>query len=132
MSQDRKTLDQLADELLAASDRYHHARVRQVETGEEYRIVGVHFRESDMAICVEYTPIRSRFCNCVKFARSIGEMEFGTKFVFFEEEGRWAVSENGSAQGAGTDTSGETPHSAKVVTALTSWPNSKVALTCSN
>ena len=82
MTQERKTLDQLADELLAASDRYHGARIHHVKSGGEYSIVGVHFRESDMAICVEYTPVRSQFYNRVKFARSIDEMGFGIRFVF--------------------------------------------------
>lgn len=82
MSVERKTLDQLADELEAASDRWHNSTIRHVKSGGDYRIVGVHFRESDTALCVEYTPIRSTFHNRVKFARSVEEMDFGTKFVF--------------------------------------------------
>ena len=82
MSGERKTLDQLAEEMEVVSDRYHGARIHHVKTGAEYSIVGVHFRESDMAICVEYTPIRSEFYNRVKFARSIDEMGFGIRFVF--------------------------------------------------
>lgn len=79
---ERKTYDQLADELEAASDRYHGSEIRHVKSGGRYRIVGVHHRESDMAVCVEYTPIGSAFHNRVKFARSIEEMGFGTRFVF--------------------------------------------------
>lgn len=79
---ERKTLDQLADEMEAASRRYHGSAIHHVESGCNYRIVGVHFRESDMALCVEYTPIRSAMHNRVKFARSIEEMDFGTRFVF--------------------------------------------------
>ncbi len=82
VSEERKTLDQLAEELEAASDRYHGARIHHVKSGAEYSIVGVHFREHDMAICVEYTPVRSEFYNRVKFARSIDEMGFGIRFVF--------------------------------------------------
>ena len=78
---ERKTLCQLADELDHTSQRLHGSMIHHVKSGEDYRIVGVHFRESDMAICVEYTPI-GEFYNQVKFARSIEEMEFGTRFVF--------------------------------------------------
>lgn len=78
---ERKTLDQLADEMEAASRRYHGSAIHHVESGSNYRIVGFHFRESDMALCVEYTPIPRRRRNCV-FARSIEEMDFGTRFVF--------------------------------------------------
>ncbi|WP_233713844.1 BRCT domain-containing protein [Aquamicrobium zhengzhouense] len=79
---ERKTYDQLADELQAASDRYHGSEIQHVKSGGRYRIVGVHHRESDMAVCVEYTPIGSTFHNRVKFARSIEEMAFGTRFTF--------------------------------------------------
>lgn len=82
MSGQRKTLDQLAEELEAASDRYQMREVRHVKSGVRYRIIGVHFREHDMALCVEYTPMRSPFYNRVKFARSIEEMDFGTRFLF--------------------------------------------------
>lgn len=76
-----KTLGQLAEELEAASDRYHNMQIVHPKSGGHYRIIGVHFRESDMALCVEYTPIRSEFYNRVKFARSIDEMAFGTRFI---------------------------------------------------
>lgn len=79
---ERKTLDQLAEELLEASNRYHGNEIEHIKSSARYRIVGVHFRESDMALCVEYTPIRSPFYNLVKFARSVEEMDFGTRFVF--------------------------------------------------
>lgn len=79
---ERKTLDELAEELWDASQRYHGAAIQHVKSGSDYRIVGVHHRESDMAICIEYTPIRSTFHNRVKFARSIEEMDFGNRFIF--------------------------------------------------
>ena len=82
MSQERKTLDQLAEELEAAHQKYGGERIIHVKSGSLYRIVGFHFRESDMALCVEYTPRKSDFYNRVKFARSIEEMDFGTRFVF--------------------------------------------------
>lgn len=79
---ERKSLDQLAEELEVACDTWIHRDIRHVKSGAQYRIVGLHFRESDMALCVEYTPVRSTFFNRVKFARSIDEMEFGSRFVF--------------------------------------------------
>ena len=82
MSNERKTLDQLAEELDSASDRYQMREVQHVKSGVRYRIIGLHFREHDMALCVEYTPMRSPFYNRVKFARSIEEMDFGTRFLF--------------------------------------------------
>lgn len=79
MSEERKTLDQLAEELEAAHQKYGGKRIVHVKSGGLYRIVGFHFRESDMALCVEYTPRKS---NRVKFARSIEEMDFGKRFLF--------------------------------------------------
>lgn len=84
MSNKSKTLDQLAEELEAASDRYHNMLIKHQKSDGLYRIIGVHFRESDMAVCVEYTPIRSEFYNRVKFARSVEEMDFGNRFILSE------------------------------------------------
>lgn len=77
----KRSLEELAAELLAASNRWHGAKLRHIKSGKIYRVVGVHFRESDMLICLEYTPLGSEFYNRVKFARSIGEMAFGTRFT---------------------------------------------------
>lgn len=78
---ERKTYEQLAAELSAVT-HYIDSVVQHVKSGDQYRIVGVHFREHDMALSVEYTPMRSPFHRHVKFARSIEEMDFGTRFVF--------------------------------------------------
>lgn len=84
MSQ-HKTLDELADEMEAASMRYHGQAIVHVKSGNRYRITGVNFRESDMAIQIVYTPIRSAFHNRVLFARTIEEMDFGTRFLIAGE-----------------------------------------------
>lgn len=78
---ERKSLEQLAAEI------HEHAHwlesvIQHVKSGDQYRIVGLHFREHDMALSVEYTPMRSPFHRTVKFARSIQEMDFGNRFVF--------------------------------------------------
>lgn len=78
---ERKTLDQLAEELQEASQRYHGSKIEHTKSGARYRIIGVHHRESDMALSVEYTPLGA-FYNRVKFGRSIEEMDFGRRFVF--------------------------------------------------
>ena len=94
MEPERKTLDQLADELDAASKQWHNAEIQHVKSGGRYRIVGFHFRESDMALCVEYCPLdglkeigfhpaAGTICTVrVKFARSVSEMAFGSRFIF--------------------------------------------------
>lgn len=82
---ERTPLEQLATDLEATSCLYHGRKIRHVATGGLYRIVGVHYRESDMALCVEYTPLRSGFYNRVKFARSVPEMNFWERFVFVDE-----------------------------------------------
>lgn len=91
---ERKSLDQLADELEAASKQWHNAEIQHVKSGSRYRIVGFHFRESDMALCVEYClldglkeigshPAAGTICTArVKFARSVSEMAFGSRFIF--------------------------------------------------
>ena len=76
----RKTYEELAEEVHVASLQYHGQTVQHVASETQYRIIGVHHREKDMAVCVEYTPI-GKFYNQVKFARSIAEMDFGNRFV---------------------------------------------------
>jgi hypothetical protein len=78
---ERKTLEQLAAEL-SSHGHMLESVVQHVKSGDQYRIVGIHFREHDMALSVEYTPMRSPFHRHVKFARSIEEMDFGKRFVF--------------------------------------------------
>lgn len=90
----RKKLDELAAELERAAHAWHNLDILHVKSRTKYRIVGFHFRESDMALCVEYCPSadlvevghhpeggaisKAR----VKFARSVEEMGFGSRFVF--------------------------------------------------
>ncbi|QTG12377.1 hypothetical protein G6M86_03575 [Agrobacterium tumefaciens] len=78
---ERKTLEQLAAEISAHED-WIESVIQHVKSGDQYRVVGVHFREHDMALSVEYTPMKSPFHRHVKFARSIEEMDFGNRFVF--------------------------------------------------
>lgn len=82
MSGERKTLDQLAEELEAMTVRMRGNTVRHVKSGALYSITGVYFRESDMAMSVQYTPYDSRFYGRVIFGRTIEEMAFGTRFTF--------------------------------------------------
>lgn len=91
---ERKSLDQLADELSDTWNRWHGSVIQHVKSGGRYKIVGMHFRESDMALCVEYCPEEDEqligthraagkiFASRVKFARSVEDMNFGTRFVF--------------------------------------------------
>lgn len=74
---ERKTLEQLTAEI-SAHDHWIGADVEHLKSGGQYRITGLHFREHDMALSVEYRPIGSQ----VKFSRSIEEMDFGNRFVF--------------------------------------------------
>lgn len=78
---ERKSLATLADELSEASNRWNGSKIIHHASGDKYQIVGVHHRESDMAICVEYTPF-GEFFNRAKFARSVEEMGFGKRFLF--------------------------------------------------
>lgn len=75
----RKTLEELAAEIAEAYRKYACSKVQHVKTGGIYMIVGAHFREHDMALCLEYSPDANPK---VFFSRSIEEMDFGTRFVF--------------------------------------------------
>lgn len=77
---ERKSLADLAVELRDAELKYHAQRIAHVRSGEFYRITGVQFRESDMAIEVTYSPL-GEFYGQVRFARTVEEMDFGKRFV---------------------------------------------------
>lgn len=77
---ERKSLADLAVELRNAELEYHGQRILHVKSGEYYRIAGVQFRESDMAIEVTYSP-QGEFYGQVRFARTVEEMDFGKRFV---------------------------------------------------
>lgn len=78
---ERKSRAELAVELRDAELKYHAQRIAHVRSGEFYRIIGVQFRESDMALEVTYSPL-GEFYGQVRFARSVEQMEFGKRFVF--------------------------------------------------
>ncbi len=78
---ERKSLADLAVELGNAAQQYQGKRVLHVKSGDFYRITGVYFRESDMAVSVRYTPAGSEFHGQVEFGRSIEEMDFGKRFI---------------------------------------------------
>lgn len=78
---ERKTLEELSRTLDHAS-RHVGSKLLHKKSGKKYRIVSVHFRESDMAICYVYTPIGSEFYNRVTFSRTEAEMDFGGRFLF--------------------------------------------------
>lgn len=78
----RKTMAELAAEISEAETRYCFNTIRHVKSGGEYVITGAHFREHDMALSVEYSPVDEDGYHKVYFSRSIDEMAFGTRFVF--------------------------------------------------
>lgn len=78
---ERKSLEELAQILKLASPHVG-STIFHKKSGTSYLIIGVHFRESDMAVCYVYTPFKSEFSGKVRFSRSISEMDFGTRFIF--------------------------------------------------
>lgn len=99
VSKERKSYDELAAILTEASEQWHGKTIQHVKSGGLYDIVGVHFRESDMAVCIEYCPAEYREIvgtyvtsminiSKVKFARSVEEMGFGTRFIVLEDSER--------------------------------------------
>ena len=93
MSEERKSYDDLAAILKEANERWIGQTIQHVKSGGLYDIVGAHFRESDMAVCIVYCPAEYRGTagtyamvkvntSKVKFARSVEEMGFGSRFVF--------------------------------------------------
>lgn len=80
---ERKSLADLSVELRKAERDYQGRRILHVKSAEYYRIIGVQFRESDMSIEVNYSPI-GEFFGAVRFSRTVEEMDFGKRFVIDE------------------------------------------------
>lgn len=80
MSNERKSLADLAVELNAAAQQYQGQRILHVKSGDYYRITDVQFRESDMSVEVTYSP-QGEFYGQVRFARTVLEMDFGKRFI---------------------------------------------------
>lgn len=78
---ERKTLEELAAETHAAEERYCFSQILHVKSGNDYVITGVHHREHDMALSIEYSPLGKHYMQ-VYFSRSLEEMDFGNRFVF--------------------------------------------------
>lgn len=53
----RRTLQDLAEETREAEDKWLMSTITHVKSGDLYMIVGIHHREHDMALSVEYSPI---------------------------------------------------------------------------
>jgi len=81
VSDDRKSLADLAVELAEAGAKYGDQRILHIKSGDYYRIIGVQFRESDMALELTYTPT-GEFYGQVRFSRTVDEMDIGKRFIF--------------------------------------------------
>lgn len=74
----KRPVQELRDEL-SAYQKHIGSRVKHIASGGRYDIISVHFRESDMAVCFEYSPVGDEL---VRFSRPVSEMLLDGRFVF--------------------------------------------------
>lgn len=82
MTEQRYSLDQLAERVEEATKRLYGKDIEHIRSGGRYRVVQVGLHADTMAITIGYTPISSSFFGRIIFNQTEVAMKFGERFRF--------------------------------------------------